>query len=62
MLSQECDVSLLVSPVEYEASARRREEYEVPGLAECQEAPGLAECQEAPAGVSAELLGNTPEE
>ena len=44
------NVSLLVSPAEYEAMGLT--EYEAPGPAEC----------EAPAGVSAELLGDAPQE
>ena len=47
---QECDVSLLVSPAEYEAMGLT--EYEAPGPAEC----------EAPVGVSAELLGDAPQQ
>ena len=47
---QECDVSLLVSPAEYEAMGLT--EYEAPGPAEC----------EAPLGVSAEQLGDAPQE
>ena len=45
---QECDVSLLVSPAEYEAMGLT--EYEAPGPAEC----------EAPVGVCVEQLGDAP--